>query len=148
MNEVDYEFINTHPMKGQLFGFMKELVPLIISGRKYLTNRVATPFRQRLIIGGKMTIATGIRTPNYKRIGTAIVLEKKYWWPKHMPHPDALGSSIKNVAPLDDMTWAHFAWVDGFAYYDQFYNYFMKHKGPADKYGFVCYKFKFSIERD
>ena len=142
MNEIKLK-----PMKGQLVGFMSELVPYIISGRKYLTNRVATPFRQRLMIGGKMTIATGIRTPNYKRIGTAILLDKKYWWKKHMPHPDKLDTSIKNISPLDPLTWNEFAWTDGFNSYKDFYNYFMNHKGPADEYGFVCYKFKFSIER-
>ena len=128
---------------------MKEMVPMILSGRKIITNRIATPFRQKLEVGGTMHVFTGMRTPNCKRIGTAEVIEKANWKIYQIPHPDNHEGVIYNMSPLKDMNWEQFAWIDGFDTYKykEFYDYFTTHKKIADELGFVCYKFKFSMER-
>ena len=134
-------------MKGQNFSFMKEMVPLIISGRKIITNRIATPFRQKLEVGGIMHMFTGMRTANCKKIGTAKVLDKVYWWKKHMAIPDNHFFNLRSESPLTNVNWLKFSWIDGFNNFQAFYDYFMNRKGKADEFGFVCYKFKFSIAR-
>ena len=131
-------------MKGQNFSFMKEMVTHIISGRKIITNRIATPFRQKLEVGGIMHLFTGMRTPNCKKIGTAKVLDKVYWHKKHM----VTKVNYKyEESPLTNVTWEQFSWIDGFDDYKYFYVYFQNRKAKADELGFVCYKFKFSIAR-
>jgi len=136
-------------MKGQNFSFMKEMVPHIISGRKIITNRIATPFRQKLDVGGIMHIFTGMRTANCKKIGTAKVLDKVYWHKKHMVVPDNHFFNLRKhgESPLTNVNWLQFSWIDGFNTFGEFYSYFNNRKGKADEFGFVCYKFQFSIER-
>ena len=126
-------------MKGQNFSFMKEMVPLIISGRKIITNRIATPFRLKLEVGGIMHLFTGMRTPNCQKIGTAKLVDKKIWYKHQMPTRHEI---ILWKAPLEGWTWENFAYRDGFNKYKDFYAYFMSHKVAADVHGFVCYKFE------
>ena len=135
-------------MKGQNFSFMKEMVPMILSGRKIITNRIATPFRQKLDVGGIMKMFTGMRTPNCKRIGTAPVVDRVFWWKTQLPTKTVIGE-IPDLweSPLQGYTWREFAYIDGFDSYEDFYDYFNNRKGKADEFGFACYKFEFSIER-
>ncbi|MCK5159112.1 MAG: hypothetical protein KAR08_08140 [Candidatus Heimdallarchaeota archaeon] len=133
-------------MKGQNFSFMKEMVPMIIVGRKIITNRIATPFRRKLEVGGIMHIFTGLRTSNCKKIGTAKVIDKVYWTKNHMPGTEV--AKLVSSPPLEECDNSHdFAWIDGFDWYSDFYDYFINRKGKADECGFVCYKFEFSVER-
>lgn len=132
-------------MKGQNFGLMKELVPYVISGRKYVTSRPATEFRRKLVIGGNMNFFTGLRTPNTKRIGTGIVKEKLYWW---------LHQLVENRAnfwesPLMGKTWEEFAYIEGFNSYKELVKYFTNHpkKKLIAEVGLILFVFDFSIER-
>ena len=137
-------------MKGQNFGLMKELVPYVISGRKYVTSRVATEFRRKLVIGGRMNFFTGLRTPNCKRFGTGIVKDKIYWWIKQLPARHIIReSSILNESPLKDMDWKKFSYIEGFEEYNDFYHYFTNHpkRDLIDKVGLILFVFDFSIER-
>lgn len=134
-------------MKGQNFGLMPELVPYVISGRKYVTSRPATKFRRSLFIEGNMNFFTGLRTPNCKRIGTGIVKDKTYWWLHQLPR--ALDTAEMWDSPLMGKNWLEFAYIEGFNDYFSLVKYFTNHpkKKIIEKEGLVCFKFEFTIER-
>lgn len=134
--------------RGQNFGLMPELVPYIVSGRKYVTSRPATEFRQKLVIGGNMNFFTGMRTPKVKRIGTGIVKEKIRWYLNQMP--DFLGGDwIFNESPLKGIDWNKFSWIEGFNIYTDFYDYFAKHpkRKLIEEVGLILFVFKFTMAR-
>lgn len=139
-------------IKGQNFGFHHEFIPLIISGRKYITSRVATPFRKKLIIGGKMHCFDHYRTANCHRIGTGIVKEKIYWWLTQMPTIRGNPMSVTPhlwESPLEDISWQKFAYIEGFDSYEGLYNYFTNHpkRKLIDEVGLILFVFDFSINR-
>ena len=126
----------------QNFSFMEKMVPLIISGRKIITNRTASEFRDKCDVGDTMYVFTGMRTPNCKRIGTAKVVERVFWRFKDIASVWERNES----SPLKEMSWRHFVWCDGFDFFVEFKEYFKNHKNRD--LGFYCYKFDFSIARD
>jgi len=134
-------------IRGQNFGLMSDLVPYVISGRKYVTSRPATEFRRKLVIGGNMNFFTGLRTPNCKRIGTGIVKDKVYWWLHQMPITE-LSAKIWE-SPLTGIKWNDFAYIEGFNSYQDLVDYFFNHpkKKLIREVGLICYKFDFSMER-
>lgn len=120
---------------------MEKMVPMIISGRKILTNRSATEFRDKCSVGDTMYVFTGMRTSRCKRIGTAKAIERVFW-----RYEDIASMWERNEpSPLIEMSWAHFVWCDGFDSFIDFKEYFRSHKNRD--LGFYCYKFDFNIER-
>ena len=126
---------------------MEKMVPLIISGRKYVTSRPATEFRRKLVIGGNMNFFTGMRTPKCHRIGTGIVIDKVYWWLHQTPITDL--SAKMWESPIMGKNWLEFAYIEGFNSYQDFINYFFNHpkKKLIREVGLICYKFDFSMVR-
>lgn len=134
-------------IRGQNFGLMPELVPYVISGRKYVTSRPATEFRKKLVIGGNMNFFTGMRTPNVKRIGTGLVKEKIHWWVKQIPL--AIDAAEMWESPIMEKNWLEFAYIEGFNDYFSFVKYFTNHpkKKLIEEVGLILFVFEFSIER-
>jgi len=131
---------------------MSDLVPYVISGRKYVTSRPATEFRRKLIIGGNMNFFTGMRTPKVKRIGTGIVKDKLYWWLTQMPTIRGNPMSVTPhlwESPLEDIDWQKFAYIEGFDSYEDLYNYFTNHpkRKLIDEVGLILFVFEFSMAR-
>lgn len=126
---------------------MRELVPYVISGRKYVTSRPATDFRKKLIIGGNMNFFTGMRTPKVKRIGTGIVKDKIYWWPHQMPITE-LNAKIWE-SPIMGKNWLEFAYIEGFNSYQELVDYFINHpdKKIIKEVGLILFVFDFFINR-
>jgi len=126
----------------QNFSFMEKMIPLIISGRKVLTNRSATEFRGKCNVDDKMYVFTGMRTANCKRIGTGIVVERIFW---EFEDIFSMWNRL-DPSPLKDISWSHFVWCDGFDSLIDFKEYFRSHKNRD--LGFYCYKFDFNVGRD
>lgn len=124
----------------QNFSFMEKFVPMLMSGRKILTNRSATEFRGKCEVGDTMYIFTGIRTANCRRIGTGTVIERVFW-----KFNENIMLKYYSESPIRGMYWKYFSWVDGFDYYDNFVVYFKKHKNRD--LGFYCYEFEFNVSR-
>ncbi len=125
----------------QNFSFMEKFVPMIMSGRKIITNRTASEFRSKCDVGDLMYIFTGMRTDHCKRIGTAKVIERVFWKFEQVPEI----FNYHNKSPIESQTWHSFSWRDGFNYYSNFKDYFRKHKNRD--LGFYCYRFNFNIGR-
>ena len=126
----------------QNFSFMEKMVPLIISGRKIITNRTASEFRGKCNVGDTMYIFTGMQTDHCKRIGTAKVIERVFWKYRQIPKI----YNYHEKSPLGGLTWRAFSYRDGFNYYANFKEYFKNHKNRD--LGFYCYKFEFNVGRD
>lgn len=126
----------------QNFSFMEKFVPMIMSGRKIITNRTASEFRSKCDVGDTMYIFTGMRTANCKRIGTAKIIERVFW--KFEDIPSIYGRFDKS--PLYAMSWLSFYYKDGFDSFISFRNYFKNHKNRD--LGYYCYKFEFNVGRD
>ncbi len=136
-------------MKGQNFSFMKEMVPMIISGRKIITNRIATPFRQKLDVGGIMHLFTGMRTANCKKIGTAKLIDKGIWNNSALRFLDEERAARMWLDICPYMTkhkwnFTDFSYRDGFDNWNDFNLYFSNKRYDV---GIICYLFEFSIER-
>jgi len=126
----------------QNFSFMEKMVPLIISGRKVLTNRSATEFRGKCNVGDKMYVFTGMRTANCKRIGTATVIERVFWKFEQVP----IVQLFSKRSPIKGLPWSRFSYRDGFDSFIDFKEYFRSHKNRD--LGFYCYKFDFNVGRE
>ena len=125
----------------QNFSFMEKMVPLILSGRKIITNRSATEFRGKCNVGDTMYIFTGMRTANCKRIGTAKVIKRVFWKFEDVP----ILQLFNKESPIKGLPWSRFSYRDGFESYPDFVLYFQKHKNRD--LGFYCYKFEFNVGR-
>jgi len=115
---------------------MKDMVEEILSGRKRLTNRASTDFRNKLEEGGTMHLFTGMRTANCRKIGDALVKRIRHW------HPDWIPGQwgIDKACPMfPTLTWRQFAKLDGFDDFREFNKYFQK-KMYKEK-GILCYSF-------
>lgn len=125
-------------MKGQNFGFMTELAPLIISKQKRLTNRKATEFRKRLEAGGTMHMFTGLRTKNSVKLGDAMIIEISEWNTEQIP--DEISDAETRISPISPLTWVQFSIIDGFETYEKFKDFF---SGKGDM---ICYYWSQTFE--
>jgi len=123
---------------------MKKMVPKVLSGEKFLTNRTASEFRGKLDVGGIMHLCTGSRTPNYQKLGDAVVIERVKWYFTSVPLYNyyALGRR----SPIKKYDWLQFAKIDGFDKWYDFVDYFLLHK--KRDMGFYCYLFKLLKEEN
>ena len=130
-------------IKAQSFSFMEKMVPKVLSGEKYLTNRTASKFRGKLDVGGIMHLCTGSRTPNYEKLGDAIVLERVKWFMDEVPLYNY--HAEKRASPIKKFKWLKFSQIDGFEDWYDFVDYFMYHKNR--ELGFYCFLFELTEEK-
>lgn len=133
----------------QNFGFMEKLIPKIISGEKYVTNRPYSKSRKKCRIGDTMHIFKKFRTKEVKKTCDAKVIDRFIW--KINNAPKTLKSAIRR--PLLDIkgrkiqlknnhnpNWFDFCVADGLVNYQDFYDYFSNH--PKKAQVFFCYVFE------
>lgn len=120
---------NTKPPSRHVIGFKSYFTDRLLSGKKTTTIR---PERKRPIkVGDTVSIVTGLRTKNYKKLFEARVIAT----PAIAIHPDEVflcaltpeGMTAKILKSEKELR--ELAVIDGFIDFDQMLNFFDKHYG-------------------
>lgn len=116
---------------------MKEMIPLVMNGKKYMTTRLETNFRLKLDIGDTIYIYSGIRTKEAKKHGEAIIVDRWRW--NQSIFNQAFHDFMDTSCPIG-IGWEEFSKIEGFEFILDFTEFFEKKRYRDKK--LITYQFE------